>query len=353
MLAPTYPAANGVRPWSAGAERLQPLSTQATTCAADAALCRVGQWLRDQGYRFVCPTPETQTRVNARRRNQHAHTLADVFGWSRPFQPELLPAAIIELLRTADALHEIDGVLRSRVRFSSVDTHLLMHSAFPTDDPAAVFLGPDTYRFVAFIQRCLQAPWPSAVRSLADVGCGSGAGALLAAQELDPRCLQRVIFSDINPLALQYAANNVALNSAALGGMEEVAYVSGPGLTQVGGDFDLIVSDPPYMVDTLRRSYCHGGDRWGVEVAVEILREALGRLAPGGRLLLYTGTPVVNGQDVFWLASLPLLTHAQVRFDYAEIDPDVFSEDLQRKEYEAVDRIAVTGLVAYRPGGER
>lgn len=316
-----------------------------------AALRHLGHWLEGQGYQFICPSPETHARVNARPHNDRARSLSDVFGWSRPFPHSLLPRHVLDLLRQAAALDEEGSLMRSRIRFSSVHQCLLAHSAFPTNDRNAVFLGPDTYRFVDFIQRCLQERWSSAVHSLADIGCGSGAGAILAAEALDRRSLRRVVFSDVNSAALEFSQANVALNNNALSAVSDLEFAEGPSLSASQGQFDLIVSDPPYMVDSQQRTYCHGGGRWGIETAVEILRESLTRLNPGGRLLLYTGTPVVNGQDVFRLAILPLLEQAHVNYRYFEIDPDVFSEDLQRPQYAAVDRIAVIGLVASPPGG--
>ena len=312
------------------------------------ALCSLARWLAEHDYHFMCPTPETHARVNGRSHHGEAHSLRDVFGWSRAFSPELLPPQILELLKTADLLEPAGLLLRSRVRFSSLEDLLLAHSAFPTTARDAVFFGPDTYRFARFLRQVLQAPWPCTVRSLADIGCGSGAGAILAASLLDARALSRVALTDINPRALAFAATNVAINH-----LEHAEFARGDGLDAVEGLFDLIISNPPFIIDRDARTYCHGGAQWGTEIATRFLRQALGRLAPGGRLALYTGTPVINGQDAFRLASLPLLEAAQVRYRYEELDPDVFGEELGRPEYAAVERIAAVGLMAYRPGGDR
>ena len=48
-----------------------------------------------------------------------------------------------------------DGLMRSKVRFSSLGGSLYVHSAFPTSAAEAVFFGPDTYRFAALIARTL------------------------------------------------------------------------------------------------------------------------------------------------------------------------------------------------------
>lgn len=310
------------------------------------ALCELGRWLLEQNYHFICPTPETHARVNARSQCGQAQDLRGVFGWSRAFRPEVLPDRALQPLRQAGAVEEIaetDGLLRAKVRYSSIGEKLFVHSAFPPSARDAVFLGPDTYRFADFILQSLGGFWPCPVRSLVDIGCGTGAGAILATQVLDPHELRRVVLADVNPQALAMAATNVAINNVA-----HVEYVESDALSQVSGAFDLIVANPPYMVDVRQRTYCHGGGNWGVEIALHFLRDALNHLAPGGRLFLYTGTPIINGQDLFHQLSLPILQAAQVRHEYSELDPDVFGEDLSLPDYAAVERIAVVGLVAHR-----
>lgn len=325
-----------------------PLGETMLEVRPDAALVALGQWLHDQNYRFTPPTPETHARVNARASNQQAHSLRDIFGWSRPFRAETLPTRALELLRMASAIEHSGGLLRSTLRYSTIGDRLFVHSAYPTHARDAVFFGPDTYRFTAFVEQVLRAPWPSAVRRVVDIGCGSGAGAIMASAWLDPRALREVLLTDINPRALQLAAANVAIND-----MLHARYALADALAETSGLFDLIIANPPYMIDTRHRAYCDGGGDWGVEVALHFLREALSHLAPGGRLALYTGTPIINGRDLFELASLPVLQAAQVKFRYGEIDPDVFGEDLVLPEYAAVDRVAVVGLVAHRPGSVR
>jgi hypothetical protein len=64
-------------------------------------------------------------------------------------------------------------------------------------------------------------------------------------------------------------------------------------------------------------------------------------------LLLYTGTAVVEGEDLLRQRLAPLLQG--VRYEYFELDPDVFGEELENPPYTAVDRIAVVGLDASRP----
>src|SRR5690348_2956216 len=108
------------------------------------ALLELGRLLRDGGgYAFVAPTPETHRRVNTRHGGPaRAATLRDVFGWSRPFEPDLLPPEMLRLLDRAGALDEEGGgsqLLKSRVRFSTLGPGLYAHSAYPTVEADAVF----------------------------------------------------------------------------------------------------------------------------------------------------------------------------------------------------------------------
>jgi hypothetical protein len=81
---------------------------------------------------------------------------------------------------------------------------------------------------------------------------------------------------------------------------------------------------------------------------VRIAEEALARLAPGGRLVLYSGAPIIAARDPFFESLCPLLHRYAREFSYEEIDPDVFGEELDRSAYAEADRIAVVGLTAIK-----
>lgn len=122
----------------------------------DLALLQLGRRLQADGYRFTTPTPLTHQRVNQRDEGQFADSLRDVFGWSRPFEPGLLSADEQQQLLEAQVIDTYEGHLKSRVRWSSLDDMLFVHSAFPTDAADSVFFGPDTYRFGQLIHAHLQ-----------------------------------------------------------------------------------------------------------------------------------------------------------------------------------------------------
>jgi hypothetical protein len=62
-------------------------------------------------------------------------------------------------------------------------------------------------------------------------------------------------------------------------------------------------------------------------------------------MLLYSGAAIVDGRDGLKTA-LEALPGAAVR--YAEIDPDVFGEELDKPPYAGVERIAAVGAVITR-----
>jgi hypothetical protein len=78
---------------------------------------------------------------------------------------------------------------------------------------------------------------------------------------------------------------------------------------------------------------------------LRIVEESLDRLAAGGRLILYTGTPIVAGIDQFLQALSQMLAARNRSYCYEEIDPDVFGEELQRESYRDADRIAVVAVI--------
>ncbi|MET0402652.1 MAG: class I SAM-dependent methyltransferase [Cystobacter sp.] len=301
----------------------------------DQALLELGRALRDDGYHFITVTPETHRRVNGRPSAERARSLRDVFGWNRPFTPEVLPPRLLALLDGARMVEkQEDGRLRSLVRYSSLGAGLYLHEAWPTTQKEAVFFGPDTYRFASLLARV-----PGRFRRAVDVGCGSGAGGLSLAGRVDS-----LVLADVNERALRFSRINAALN-----GVSHVEVLTSDALAGVSGEVDLVIANPPYLVDEGARTYRDGGGPHGVDLAVRFSREALHRLSPGGTLVLYSGTPVVDGVDQLRLALLPVLTESRAHFQYEELDPDVFGEELELRPYAGVERIAVVSLVATRP----
>lgn len=316
-------------------------------------LASVLSTLSAHAYRFVTPTPLTHERVLANRANHVGKTLTDIFGWNMPFAPSSLEPGLMNELYRAGIVRSHGSLLRSAVRVASLEDDLFVHSSFPTTDEAAVFFGPDTYRFVRFIGNALQTfPWTVAGAQpgqrqapfrILDVGCGSGAGGIGAARHLARMGINaHLTMNDINPLALSFTSIN-----ARVAGIP-VSIAQGDALSATAGDFDLVISNPPYMADAAERTYRHGGARLGRALSLRIAQEALSRLIPGGCLILYTGVAIVDSDDPFHAELLPILATADCEWSYGEIDPDVFGEELEQPAYAHVDRIAAVGLIARR-----
>ncbi len=299
----------------------------------EAKLLRLARAVQSTGYAFTTPTPATHARVNVRPGSAWAQDLAGVFGWSRPFRDDAVQPEILALMQEADVLIRDDAGLRSAVRLSSLDGMLFMHSAYPTTAAASVFFGPDTYRFARAISAHLKGG--ASVQRAVDIGCGAGPGAILVART-HPEA--EVLAVDINPAALCMTRVNAALAGV------QVAAVDSNLLSDVSGSFDLIVSNPPYLVDPDARAYRHGGGLLGAGLSLAILDAALERLAPGGMLLLYTGAAIVNGADPFKMAAIAHIGGSGASWTYEELDPDVFGEELEGGAYTAADRIAAVVL---------
>ena len=302
------------------------------------ALVELGRRLGRLNYQFTTVTPTAHEIVNGRSEAAEARTLRDVFGWSRPFAAGLLPKDVFELMRAAEALTPLNGDRwRSNVRFSTVDGLLFAHSSFPTSQPDAVFLGPDSVRFINAVVRAA----PLATR-VVDVGCGTGVGGIVLARRSFG--VHDVILADINERALRLAAVN-----AELAGIS-AELVQSDVLANVKGDIGLVIANPPYLRDDQARCYRDGGGSHGEALGVRIVRESLQRLGEnprGGTLMLYMGTAIVAGLDLFLSQIVEYLREARAHYTYTELDPDVFSDELSKPAYADVDRIAAVFLQAH------
>jgi release factor glutamine methyltransferase len=305
----------------------------------DHALIELGRWLRTRGYCFITPTPATHQRVNARPTSSQTMTIEGALGWSRPFRAGALPE-IEAMLAAGGALHRDGPWCRSAVRFSTIASNdgdppgagreaaLFVHSAFPTLDPRSVFFGPDTYRFVRAVRHHARP-----ANRLVDIGAGTGAGGLSVLDRA-----RRITLADINPRALAFARINRVLAGAT---DSTVEIVESNVLAAIEGEIDAVIANPPYLADPQHRAYRDGGGELGTALALRIAEQALARLAPGGQLILYTGSPVIDGHHPLHEALRPILATRACRARWCELDPDVFGEELDASPYDGVERIAV------------
>lgn len=294
---------------------------------ADAAFVDLLQTLRRRNYRFTAVTPTTHATVLDRPRDGRPD-LRDIFGWNRPFDRDDLDPQVFALLESADAVRNEDGKLRSKVRVASLADDLFVHSAFPTNDEDAVFFGPDTYRFVRFVEAGLPTTSPARI---VDMGAGSGGGGIAIARHVPDA---RVTLVDVNPTALRYASVNARAAGVAVETLQP---------NQVP-EFDLLIANAPYLIDSSGRTYRDGGDLLGGAISLDWVKQGLARLEPGKMILLYTAAAYVDGEAPLIDAIHDECRAASANVSVEELDPDVFGEELLQLGYEEVERIAAIGV---------
>ena len=134
------------------------------------------------------------------------------------------------------------------------------------------------------------------VRRVLDLGSGSGVQALHAA-----RHAARVVATDVNPRALHFTALTMALS-----GLEHVETRLGSLFEPVGGEnagadggegFDLIVSNPPFVISPAGRFTYRDGGMAGDELCRSLVAGAGRHLAPGGYCQLLANWQHVRGED--------------------------------------------------------
>jgi precorrin-6B methylase 2 len=301
---------------------------------ADTALLDLLTLLRGRDYDFVTPTPASHARVIARPVKRLAADERDMLGWS------LLDTPVENLLRQAGMVHALDGgKLKSRLRVSRLKGGLFLHSAYPTEAEDAVFFGPDSYRFAELIAAELARQPLQPGGHILDMGAGAGVGGIVAAQISRDA---RVTLTDLNPKALRLARINAAAAKVL------VTTIESDTLDEVADPIDLVVINPPYIIDDANRAYRDGGGMHGGEIPFRMTEMAAERLAPGGRVILYSGAAIVTGRNALCEAIGDLAGRLGLRHECRELDPDVFGEELENPAYEDVERIALIAATLER-----
>ncbi len=129
-----------------------------------------------------------------------------------------------------------------------------------------------------------------AVGSTLDLGCGAGVQALHAARHSG-----HIVATDTNPRALAHTALSAALSGVPAGLIEVRA---GSLFEPVAGQaFDLIVSNPPFVISPDQRFSYRDAGLTGDELSRTVLRGAAAHLAPGGLAAVLVNWLDVAGQD--------------------------------------------------------
>jgi methylase of polypeptide subunit release factors len=126
------------------------------------------------------------------------------------------------------------------------------------------------------------------VRTVLDLGCGGGVQALLAA-----RHSERVVGVDLNPRAVTFARFNARLN-----GIANAEFRVGDLFAPVRRErFDLVVSNPPYVVSPETQLLFRDGGRPGDSLCAEIVRGTGDHLEEGGFATVLVNWVVRAGGD--------------------------------------------------------
>lgn len=182
-------------------------------------------------------------------------------------------------LLAQDLITRTDDLYKSNYRVSSLRTSipssLYLHSAYPPSQES-VFFGPDTYRFLTYLDTHLPSLSFASDELLVDVCTGGGAGAQAL---IDSFPQHTIVGLDINENALELARINVPgarfQYSSLLDAVKE---------EKVG----CVISNPPYISGLDQPTYASGGKE-GLGITFSILEQSAELLRQGGKVVLYTG----------------------------------------------------------------
>lgn len=128
----------------------------------------------------------------------------------------------------------------------------------------------------------------SRVKSALDIGCGAGIQSFVAGEHAE-----RVVGVDRNARAIAFARFNARINGA-----ENVEFVQGNFFEPVAGmEFDLIVSNPPFVIAPASGMMFRDAGMPGDAVTATVVRSAAERLAEGGFAHVLCNWAHVQGTD--------------------------------------------------------
>lgn len=209
--------------------------------------------------------------------------------------PPHLPEAYLDSRVTAAEREQVAGLLRERVRTRKPAAYLTHEAwfaglSFYVDERVLVPRSP----LAEWIERGFE-PWLQAgrVSRVLDLCTGSGCIAIACAQAFPGAQVDAV---DISEDALAVAQKNILRHEV----QDRVMPVRSDLFDALEGRrYQLIISNPPYVsdaeMDCLPDEYRHepalglAAGKYGIEIAVQILRTAAGFLEPDGILVMEVG----------------------------------------------------------------
>ena len=216
--------------------------------------------------------------------------LLRLFGLLVPVSEEEARAAVAPLelgeLEEMGLTERYEGHVRACFGLAAFDGLLLAHDRIDEDGPGlesdhVLGVNPTTENLAQLTVR-------RRVRSALDMGCGNGVQALLLA-----RHAEHVTGVDKNPRALAFARFNARLN-----GVENVEWLEGDFFAPVSGRrFDLVVSNPPYVVSPESRFVFRDAGREGDAVSAEVVAGAAAHLEDGGHATVLCNWALAEGEE--------------------------------------------------------
>jgi SAM-dependent methyltransferase len=175
----------------------------------------------------------------------------------------------ISALSSAGVLQRRGGRIEASLHITPWRSLLIAHDPDPPGDLWPTHVSGPTPAAETLAQLIVRSP----VRSMLDLGTGSGLLAILAA-----RHAERVVATDVNPHALRLAALNAQLNDVSNVEVREGSYFQ-----PVDGErFELIVSNPPYVIAPESDLLFRYGLGTRDAVSRDVLRGAAEHLAEDG-----------------------------------------------------------------------
>lgn len=186
-------------------------------------------------------------------------------------------------------LLEVDGTWKATVQLRPLGSWVLAADfpGSPARSDHVVAPGKASQTLAALVPR-------KKVEKALDMGCGAGIQSLVCRGHVDT-----LVGSDLNARSLWLAEANRCLNK-----LPPIDWRPGSFFEPVGDEtFDLIVSNPPFVISPEHQFQFRDGGLRGDEVSALVLREAAAHLAPGGRAVMLVNWHHSTEED--W-ASRPL-----------------------------------------------